>query len=273
MLKKIIIRITEILLTIFSLLLIFSLVFYNTIGSRDYFQKMVNKSDYYDLMYAYIMDTLEGHTIQLDLDEETFASLFSKEKIREDVDIVIDGIYENKKVQIDSSPISNRIEEIVTNKLKENNRAPSSDERKAIDELKKVVGDIYQKGISYSTKLISELASIYTKMNAIKWYVIPILFVIVIFLGSILLLLNKKLKNKLRSLATSYLATGLCLLTLVVLLQSKFQRITIFNKAFTSLLKTTINSIFGYILVIGIVLSLISLILIVLTSLKKSSSQ
>lgn len=266
MLKKIMIRLTELLLTISLFFFLVVLVFFTTIGSKKYMLTMLNETDYYDSIYNYLKSTIEGHTIQLDLDEDTFNSLFSKEKVKEDVNILVDGIYENKKVEIDSSSISDKIEEIVTNRLKENNRAPSSDEQKAIEQLKKLIGNIYQKGITYSSSIITKLGDNYAKVASVKWYIIFILLGIVIFLGGILLLLNKKLKNKIRSISTATLATSFILLAINILLRGHFQNISFFNSAFTSLAVSTINNIFNHFLIIGIILCILSLASIYLSS-------
>lgn len=271
MIKKIITRILELVFTLVLFLLITCLIFVNTIGSKNYMLNLLAKNNYYEEVYHDIRNVIEGYTIQLGISDEELDSLYSKDKVREDVGILIDGIYENKEIKINSGPLTDKLEEIINNRLKENNRSASSEEREAIKKLKSDVADVYEGGIIFSSKYINSIGKAYAKISPYFNYAIIIMVMLSIILLASLLLINRRLKSKIRSVSTSLLAVGLISLIIKILLEHKFQNILILSGAFSKLIVSIINNIFFAYLVIGIILCVIGIIGIVFGTMRRKT--
>lgn len=264
MIKKTIIILNEIVLTIFFLLLLTVLVFKKTIGDKKYLLSTLEKNNYYEEIYHHSKSTIEGYTFQLGLTEDDLSNLYSKEKVKNDIDTLINGIYDNKEIKINTEEINQKINDIIINRLKENNRTPSLTEQQAIKQLQDNVSEVYQNEIAYSLKYILKLKQIYQKINFWINKVIGLLIIINLILIIILYFLNKKSKTFIKSISKSILATGIIFILIKILLINKFQHLVILNSILSKLIIFIINDIFKTVFTIGIVLSLISIIGIII---------
>lgn len=260
MLKKIIIILNQILLAICFTGLIITVVMFNTIGNKKYLLSILERNNYYEQIYHNSKSTLEGYTIQLGLVQEALDTLYTEEKVKKDIITLVDGIYDNKEVIIDTQEITDKLDEIINNKLAENNRTPSAEEQKSIQEFKETITEVYETEIMYSKKYITKLQSIYTKINNLKNKAIALIGTITLFLTITLSILTNKTKTKLKSISISLLSSGLLLISPKLLLESKFQHILILNSIFSKLLIFLINDIFKILFISGIIFSIISII-------------
>lgn len=260
MLKKIIIILNQILLAICFTGLIITVVMFNTIGNKKYLLSILERNNYYEQIYHNSKSTLEGYTIQLGLVQEALDTLYTEEKVKKDIITLVDGIYDNKEVIIDTQEITDKLDEIINNKLAENNRTPSAEEQKSIQEFKETITEVYETEIMYSKKYITKLQSIYTKINNLKNKAIALIGTLTLFLTITLSILTNKTKTKLKSISISLLSSGLLLISPKLLLESKFQHILILNSIFSKLLIFLINDIFKILFISGIIFSIISII-------------
>ena len=79
---------------------------------------------------------------------------YEQEKVTNDIKNLINYIYDNQELKIDTKSLSNNIEELIQNKLRENNRSATQEELIGITNLKKQITDSYEDKILYSKKYI-----------------------------------------------------------------------------------------------------------------------
>ena len=272
MIKKIILNIKSFLLTIFFFILIILInliITLNTILNKQYVINILNKNNYYEVTYNNLKETIESYTIQLGMDASVFLELIEQEKVFNDINIIINGIYDSNEIKIDTNIIGIKLETIINNKLKENNRIPLNDEREAINEFVDTIKKVYEDEIIYSTNLVFKMKEYYPKVrdfliNLIYLFSIGILFILIS-----ILLINKDLKLSIRNISISLLTTSLLLITVWGLLRYKFQHILIINLILSKVLICIISNILFICLIIGLVFSLLSLVGIIYSSFNK----
>jgi len=260
MIKKIIINIECFLLTIFVFLLLILTVVLNTIFNKNYMLDILEKNNYYENTYFNLKDTIESYTIQSGLDTSLFLNLFNKEKVKNDINILIYGIYDNKEIVIEVESIKENLITIIDNKLKENNRITSNDERLAIDEFINTILEVYEEEIVYSNEIVNELKLSYPK---IKDFLIKLSFIIaliIFFVAVTIIFINKNIKISIKKICISLLTTSLLLITLWGLLETRFQHILILNQLVSKVLIYILTDIINKYLVIGLIVLVFSLI-------------
>ena len=262
--KKILIFLNQILLTILLTIFLLTVIFFTTIGNKNYLLNQLEKNNYYDQIYHHSLSTIEGYTIQLGLNKDTIETLYTKEKVKKDIHILINGMYANQKMNIDTTEITQKLDQIINDQLKQNNRIPSPTEQQSIKTFKNQISTIYQDEILYEKKYIPKLQKIFSRILSLKKKVLIFLSILNLSFIITLLLLNKKTHTQFQSLSNSILSSALLLMMIKFLFQEKFQRIVILSNIFSRLLITILNHLFQIMFLTGIIMSIISIIGIIL---------
>ena len=103
-------------------ILLVALVLMSTILDKKYILSYLEKDNYYDKVYHDSLSTLEGYTIQVGLTGGDVEKILSKEKVEVDIKQFIDCIYENQELKIDATYLTDNLEGLIQEKLKENHR-------------------------------------------------------------------------------------------------------------------------------------------------------
>ncbi len=259
MIKKIITFILEILCSIllFSLVLIF--IISSKVLNKDYILSTLNKNDYYNLLYTDLIEKTESNLIELDLDNETVKSLFDFNKVKQDVNSLIEGIYNNKNIVIDTSSILNKIDSIIDKRFKDNNRIPTEEENKNINELKLNVKNIYESEIMIHKNMIPKIQKIVSLINNI----IPVIEIVLIVIIVVLLLVISLINNGVH-IVKPLLTSGFLLIFMYILFKSKFMNILLLSDGFNKALIAVFKDIFKSIIIYGIILIILAISLNIL---------
>jgi len=260
MLKKVIINLKSFLLTINLIILTLLIVLSSTILNKNYLLNVLEKNNFYESTYHNLNDTLKGYVIQSGLEQDVILTLYDKEKVEQDIKIVIDGIYENKEITIDTKTIKTRLETIIDEQIKKNNRIMTSTDKKAIQDFVNTVLKVYEEEIIFSKDLALEVQKIYPKVTNLMTILIIIFTIIFTCLTVGILILSKNKKVIIKKLSVSFLATGILLILVKLLLNGKFQHILIINAIFSKILIYVINDIINKILLAGIIIIVLGII-------------
>ena len=260
MIKKIFLIMSSFLLTIILSILITLIIFNETILNKKYILNKLEKNNFYQLTYYDITNNLKGYTIESGLEESIIDELIDYEKVRNDINIVIDGIYDNSDIIIDTNLINTKLTTIIDKKLKETNRVPTVEELASIEVFVNTILEEYENGIVYSHNLVSSIKNLSFTINKF----IPNIMIILIITSFILLLitmiLSKKIKIMIKWISIPVFATSILFLLLNLLLEKEFQHILIINVIFSKLLISIINGIFNLFFKVGIILLILGFI-------------
>lgn len=269
MIKKILLNIKSFLLTITIFVLIISIIILNTIFNKEYIVNTLNKNNYYEITYNNLKETIGAYTIQAGIDGDVFKDLIKLEKVFNDINIIIDGIYDNKEIKIDTRVIGIELETIINNKLKENNRILVNEEKEAIKVFVDTVEKVYEDEIVYSTNLVLKIKEYMPRIRSFLINLINILLASIFIILMTILVINKDFKQSIRWVCISLFATSLLLITIWLLLRYEFQHILIVNLIFSKVLINIIDNIITKCLIYGVVIGIFSFFKIAYSSLDK----
>ena len=166
-----------------------------TILNKKYILSYLEKNNYYDKVYHDSLSTLEGYTIQVGLTSEEVEKILPKEKVEVDIKNFIDCIYKNQELKIDATILTDNLEGLIQEKLKENHRDATEEEVVAINNLKKQVADSYEDKIIYSKKYALKLRDSYHKFSCYQNKILFLLFSLEFFLLALLGLITKTFED------------------------------------------------------------------------------
>ena len=210
---------------------------------------------------------MEGYIGPSGLDESIFDDIITREKIENDVNIVVSNIYESKDADIDTKIIDEKLEKNINKYLKKENL--KIEDRTSLDEFKKQIIDVYKTEVSYNTYTkyiqnvnINKIARLFK--TAKKVCLIGIILPIIL----ILLLNTKKVEKVIPEIMTFILACGTILMVIskYITMKINIEAITFLNTAFSIVIRDIALTVLNDILTIGIVFIVTSILLITINN-------
>ena len=186
----------------------------STILSKEYILNKLEESNYYNNIYTEVENNFENYIYQSGLDPIVLENIVSRDKIKEDTNIIISNIYDGNNKGIDLEVIRNNLSTNIDKSLED--RYLSEENKKAINKFIDIIINEYEDTImntDYSSKINTGISSINNKINMIN--IIMIILVIISILSLILLNIKKK-RRKLSIFGIPLLALGLLLITIYI---------------------------------------------------------
>ena len=256
---------------LFTLLLYLSLtiaviinILNSTILNKEYILNKLEESNYYNNIYTEVENNFENYIYQSGLDPSVLENIVSRDKIREDTNIIISNIYDGSNKGIDLEVIRNNLSTNIDKSLED--RYISEENKIAINKFINIIINEYEDTImntSYSSKINTGISSINNKINMIN--IIMIILVIISILSLILLNIKKK-RRKLSIFGIPLLALGLLLITiyLYIILNIDINNIVILNDAISIALHYILNGIVIKFLINGSIFTILGILIIVI---------
>lgn len=246
---------------------VFIYEFSTTVLSKRYILEKFDENNYYDNLYSNIVNEMEGYIGPSGLDENIFDNIITREKIEQDVNIVVSNIYESKDADIDTEVIRKKLDENINNYLKKENL--KLEDTSSLDEFKDQIIDVYKTEVSYNTYTkyikninLNKIVKIFK--TAKKAFLIGIIIPIVI----IVLLNTKKIEKVIPEIMTFILACGTILIVIskYVTMRVNIEAITFLNTAFSIVIRDIASTVLNDVLSIGIVFVVSSILLIIINN-------
>lgn len=273
MAKKILIYIINFILVIFIFSFTILLVINSTVLNKQYVLNILQKNNYYEQINHLIEKSFKNNVIQSGLEESILEDLYDEEKINNDINMVIDVIYENKEMDIDTSEIKEKLDNRINAILQENNMQPNSEEREEIEAFEDAITNAYTNEIVYAEKYVEEIANAFEMLQPLLLSVrIAIGALIVIFI-IITIIITKDMKYTIRTLGISLLSVGIINITIKILVGKRIHNILVLNATFSRCLIDLISSLINMIFNIGIMMSILGVMGIILGNYKKRYSR
>ena len=239
---------------ILFLSLILLLVLKGTIFNKSYLLSTLENNNYYEKINNEIQEEMEDIITSTGLDKEVLKDIYTKEEVKNDINLYINNYYDGKTISFNKENISNNLKKNIDEYLKNNNIDVVNNND--IDDFVIDVVNIYKDEVSLY-KIIDSFANSFSKINNLLNYGIIILLIVNI----IVLLINIKIRNS--YLMSSFIACGLILLFLRLVIYEKIDvvNILIISKDFSLIIKSVISYIGLLFLIIGISVILLGFVL------------
>lgn len=273
MLKKIITYIISFFLSLCILLLTSLLIFSNTILSKNYMISMLEQNNYYERTYEDIKDGFKNYIMQSGLEESILDDLCSKEEVKNDINMVIDCLYENRGFQIDTQTMKNKLDNRINKVLKQNNRIPEAEEREAIQIFEDTIIDTYENGIVYSKSVIEKAGDLFEKGQKIMREITMMCGAVVAVLFIIIIVVNCNIKKILKFGGIAVLTSGILCSLIKLFVGNIMYHILILNVTFSETIKMIFESIINHFWGVGMIYIIIGLLSIIIGNWKKQQNK
>lgn len=236
----------------------------STILSKEYILNKLEESNYYNNIYTEVENNFENYIYQSGLDPIVLENIVSRDKIKEDTNIIISNIYDGNNKVIDLEVVRNNLSTNIDKSLED--RYLSEENKKAINKFIDIIINEYEDTImntDYSSKINTGISSINNKINMIN--IIMIILVIISILSLILLNIKKK-RRKLSIFGIPLLALGLFLITiyLYIILNIDINNIVILNDAISIAVHYILNGIVVKFLINGSIFTILGILIIII---------
>lgn len=259
MVKSIVNYIISFFLSVSIILLVLLMILSNTAFSKNYTIALLEESNYYEKTYEYIMQNFSNHIMQSGLEESDLQGIISVNKVWEDVLNVVNCIYENREININTESIEQNLNERITAILNANGRKPDNEEREAIKNFLKTISDEYVANICFSKNYIVEISKNLVKIQKLIETGLIISSAFVAILLVLILLINRKIKHSAKYIGISLMTSGILAILVKILLESRVQNMLILSPAFSDAIILMINSIINTFFLCGIIMSIVGL--------------
>ena len=232
-----------------------------TACNKKYIIKKMDRSHYVTKLTVDIREEVQNYTIQSGFSKNLFDDVFTEEDVRRDLLYVINNYYDKKRIDIDYTNLKEKINNKIDNYLRDNkSKANAKDINKFVD----MISNVYKTKLTIggNLKYLGKLNTI----SKISDILIPILFI-----SMIICILIKALKDDLEFFISPIIAASLIYIFITIYIKNKIdiKNILVFGSNFSIVLRSIIFSILKYFKVIGFLGLLISILSIIILSIKR----
>lgn len=244
---KVLLDIIRYLLSAVLALSIFIVLICNTaissVLSEGYVMSKMSQTNYYKKTYEEFNNNCLKYIMQSGFNESVLKDVCTIQKVEEDINYIVENVYSNRKQEIETESIKNKLQNNVNKYLEENKLYVENND--AVNEFLNIICDEYINTIfhtSYEEKAheyVLKCKNIVKELNKYAKYIL-IFSIIVIFLIDI------KFPSRNISIAgMSLLLAGLMLFytKYIILKNIDINHIFILNEAFSDMLKLIVNTI------------------------------
>lgn len=257
-----------IVVTLMSVTIILAMI-NNVIFSKSNVKKHMNKVDYYTEISNIIKDSANNYIMQSGFDESIMDSVIPKEKINNDIDKVIDAIYEGKEIDISTEEIRANLDKNVQQYIQQNNYKVDDQTQKDIVKFEDKIESIYENSITYSKNAVKQVVSYFKMAKRITRLALIAVSILLIIFAFITYKINKA------SFGISLLATGIICIFIKCysVLNIAVNNILMINKTFSNLMINLINQVVQYIFISGIILTVLGIVFIIIFERKSANKK
>lgn len=257
-----------ILVTLMSATIILSIV-NAVVFSKSNVKKQMQKVDYYTEINNIIKESANNYIMQSGFDESIMDNVIPKEKINNDIDKVIDAIYEGEEVEISTDEIKTSLDKNVQQYIAQNNYKVDAQTQKDIEKFEDKIESIYANSITYSKSTIKKVVKYFkmakrmTRVALIASSILLIIFAIITY------------KTNRSAFGISLLATGIICIFIKCYssINIAVNNILMVNKTFSNLMINIINQVIQYVFIGGIILAVLGIALIIIFERKSANEK
>lgn len=235
----------------------------STILNQSYITQKLEETNFYAKTYELVKSNFENYIYQSGLEEEVLNDICTQEKVKTDINIILNNIYQGTNETIDTTEISNNLHSNI-DKLGIKN----SKNEKAIEEFVEHICNEYTNTLIH-TKYEDNINKAYATSTNILSKIYDIASLILVVGIIVLAILNfKKPSKNIQGIGIALLGAGIFNLIVCNIITSKvyIQGIKIFNDTFSNVIVKILQEIIKQITSFGLGSITVAIILIIIYS-------
>ncbi len=236
-----------------------------TIFNEKYIIKVFENNNYYEYVDKEIREDMSNVLIPSQLPADVLIDIYNIDEVKQDTNMLVKNIYENKNVNVDITDISSKLKANINQYLHENNIEVLEED--SIDKIIKQMTDIYIEKITQAN-IYKTIGKIVSKIY--KYIDIIIISITAIFI--LLYLLSRKIYKD-NNISLSLLISSFLTIFIVkyININININNIFIWNDNISAILHDIINNIFSYISITSYILIALGILIIALKKEKKET--
>ena len=212
---------------------------FSTVLNKDYVVQKLEETDFYAGTYKLVEANFENYIYQSGLDEEVLKEICSQDKVKKDINIMLNNIYSGTNQSIDTTEISEKLNANIDKSGIKNKH------ESAINEFVKHICQEYTDTLVHS-KYETEINRMYNKINTMlnKVYNV-LLIVLVVDLILIIIINRKKISKDIQALGIALMSASIFQIVACQIITTNVdvKNIKIFNDVFSNSLVTIIQDV------------------------------
>lgn len=235
----------------------------STIMDKDYVLNKLEETNFYSGTYELVESGFENYIAQSGLEEEVLNNICTEEKIKNDIGIIINNIYNGTNEEIDTTEIANNLNANI-DKLD----VRTSQNKSALDKFVQQICTEYKNTI-LNTKYENTINEILNKTTNLLEKLQTIVTIVTIISVICLILLNIKNISKLvGNIGTVLLSSSVTILVVIKLINANINisAIKLFNNVFSSSIVTILQDILSKVNKFGIIILITSIVVILINA-------
>lgn len=235
----------------------------STIMDKDYVLNKLEETNFYSGTYELVESGFENYIAQSGLEEEVLNNICTEEKIKNDIGIIINNIYNGTNEEIDTTEIANNLNANI-DKLD----VRTSQNKSALDKFVQQICTEYKNTI-LNTKYENTIHEILNKTTNLLEKLQTIVTIVTIISVICLILLNIKNISKLvGNIGTVLLSSSVAILVAINLINANINisAIKLFNNVFSSSIVTILQDILSKVNKFGIIILITSIVVILINA-------
>ena len=233
----------------------------STILDQSYITQKLEETNFYSETYELVKSNFENYIYQSGLDENVLTDICPKEKVKQDLNIILSNIYLGTNEKIDTTEIANNLNANI-DKLGIKN----SKNEKAINQFVEHICNEYTDTLIH-TKYEENINTMYNKITVglNKLYNIAVIILVVAIIILVIMNIKKSSKN-IQNIGIALFATSIFNLIACNIVKTKvnIQGIKIFNDTFSKAIVTIIQDVLEKITSLGVGALVVSILLILI---------
>lgn len=235
----------------------------STIMDKDYVLNKLEETNFYSGTYELVESGFENYIAQSGLEEVVLNNICTEEKIKNDIGIIINNIYNGTNEEIDTTEIANNLNANI-DKLD----VRTSQNKSALDKFVQQICTEYKNTI-LNTKYENTINEILNKTTNLLEKLQTIVTIVTIISVICLILLNIKNISKLvGNIGTVLLSSSVTILVVINLINANINisAIKLFNNVFSSSIVTILQDILSKVNKFGIIILITSIVVILINA-------
>ena len=213
---------------------------FSTVLNKDYVVQKLEETDFYSGTYKLVESNFENYIYQSGLEEDVLKEICSQDKVKKDINIMLNNIYSGTNQSIDTTEISEKLNANIDKSGIKNKQNES-----AINEFVKHICQEYTDTLVHS-KYEAEINKMYNKINTLLNKVYnTLLIVFVVDLILIIITNKKKISKDIQALGIALMSASVFQIASCQIISSNVdvKNIKIFNDVFSNSLVTIIQDV------------------------------
>ena len=213
---------------------------FSTVLNKDYVVQKLEETDFYSGTYKLVESNFENYIYQSGLDEEVLKEICSQDKVKKDINIMLNNIYSGTNQSIDTTEISEKLNANIDKSGIKNKQNES-----AINEFVKHICQEYTDTLVHS-KYETEINKMYNKINTLLNKVYNTLLIVFVIDLILIIIINKnKISKDIQALGIALMSASIFQIVACQIITSNVdvKNIKIFNDVFSNSLVTIIQDV------------------------------